>query len=113
MVTVPAEVSGRMLRVDRAVLHVINLVRQEQGLDPITAQELPESRQLRVRVGGDPETYEVTAWNEDREPETVQIQFELLCERAAGVSRPVQFVEGDEQASWSVTRREDAPSKPG
>ena len=108
MVSVPSSVGGRILRVDRAVLHVINLVRQEQGLSSLTAEELLNSHQLKVRVDGGVEAYEVVAWVEDFDPQEVEILLEVLCGRANPVSHPLQVIAGEEHASWSVTRREDA-----
>ncbi len=107
-VSVPSSVGGRILRVDRAVLHVINLVRQEQGLSTLTAEELLNSRQFWARVDGGDQTYEIQAWAEDLEPQEVEILLELLCQRAKPLAHPLQVVTGQEQASWSITRREDA-----
>jgi len=58
---VPANVSGRILRVDNAVLRAVNLVRQSKGQEQLTREQLIGLHDMTVTATGGPATYTVTA----------------------------------------------------
>lgn len=58
---VPANVGGRILRVDNAVLRVVNLVRQSRGLDQLSREQLLGLHDITVTAAGGPATFTVTA----------------------------------------------------
>jgi hypothetical protein len=58
---VPANVSGRILRVDNAVLLAVNLVRQAKGQEPLTREQLLGLHDMTITATGGPATYTVTA----------------------------------------------------
>ncbi len=111
-VSIPAAVGGRILRVDRAVLHVINLLRQEEGLDPVTAEELMGFRDFVVSADGGTEIYQVYARHTGIIAERMPLGIHVLCGNAEHPDRPYQVLDRDEEINWTVARREDADSGP-
>ena len=110
--TIASSVGGRILRVDRAVLHVINLLRREQGLPAISAEELLGLREFVVRASGGPETYQIEAEHSGTAEGSLNLGLYVLCENATAPAHPWQQLEKGEVADWTITRREDAGFSP-
>ncbi len=110
--TIASSVGGRILRVDRAVLHVINLLRREQGLPAVSAEDLLGLRDFVVRASGGPETYQIKAEHIGTAEAPLNLGLYVLCENATAPAQPWHQIEKGEVVDWTLTRREDAGFSP-
>ena len=111
--SVPAEVGGRVLRVDQAVLDVINRVRGPGN--ELVYDELLELAAVFVAYGGDPSGYQVNAWVTRVGPLGTQLRISLdgpgeivgtatVAVKAAGYVAQWTVIPGDEPVRVRVHR---------
>ncbi len=60
-VAVPQNLGGRILRIDEAVLQVINDLRKEKGLKPLDKEHLKAKSLVTLKATGGPEEFKLTA----------------------------------------------------
>jgi hypothetical protein len=60
-VDVPQNLGGRILRIDEAVLQVINDLRKEKGLKPLDKEHLKAKSLVKLTATGGPDEYKLTA----------------------------------------------------
>jgi len=103
-VTIPAEISGRLLRVDKAVLHVVNMVRQTKGEPAVTRDELLAMGGFAATVTGGPQDYSVTVTAEYVGEVPTDLTLELVSGEATISGQASQKLTAPGEATWMLRR---------
>jgi|GEM_PF-2428458 len=109
---VPANVGGRILRVDNAVLRVVNMVRREAGQPELSRAELLAMGAFEVKVSGGPEQYQVAAALKGAEAGPVKLTLRLIGSEAEPPADATQTATAQSTAAWTLRRSKDAGPYP-
>lgn len=105
-VPVPANVGGRILRVDYAVLWVVNMVRQASGLPALTREQLLAAGDFAIGVDGGPNEYLISAAPKAAEPSPTTFNLVALGPAALTPANATETVAPGAAATWTLARAE-------
>ena len=103
-VAIAAGVGGRILRVDNAVLHVVNLVRQSKGHPALTREQLLAMGGFSTTVAGGPEEYTVRVQADYVGEVGTELTLELVSGKATLGGQPTQTLSAPGEATWTLRR---------
>jgi len=103
-VSVPANVGGRILRVDSAVLNVVNLIRRQAGALPVTREELLGLYDIAATVSGGPGTYTVTASVDEVRQGGDELTLTVSSGRITVAGQGKQPIPANGQVTWQIER---------
>jgi len=103
-VAIPAAISGRLLRVDNAVLHTINLVRTSKGQPSLTREELLALGGFTATVTGGPEEYTVRATVTAVGEVQTSLTLELVDGGAHLNGQATQTLSAPGDVAWTLRR---------
>lgn len=103
-VSIPAEMGGKILRVDNAVLHVVNLVRADKGQTALTREQLLAMGGFTVTVAGGPEEYSFRVHAPDVGEVPTELKAELVAGKATLGGPALQTLTAPGEAAWTLRR---------
>lgn len=107
-VAIGAEMGGKILAVDQAVLKVINDLRAEKDLPPFTAEDLEKLGVVdAVAITGEPGEYQVKGIAEGVGEKGATLTIEVYGENSAIGGKTEQSLSAAGQIQWSVTLPQD------
>jgi len=103
-VPIAANVGGRILRVDHAVLRVVNMVRQESGLPALTREQLLAASDFVVGVDGGPAEYRISVTPKVAEPSPITFTLVAFGPAALSPANATKTVGSGAAATWTLAR---------
>ncbi|GEM_PF-3561731 len=104
---IPAGMGAGMLRVDKAVLKVINDVRAKKGLPPLTAESLTEMSTIHFTYTGGPENFKLKAEIKAISGKSATLSLDIVGSNYSIGGKPSQTLSGAGEATWSLTMQPD------
>ncbi|TDB37978.1 MAG: hypothetical protein D9V44_07995 [Actinobacteria bacterium] len=106
--TIAAEMGGKVLALDNAVLRVINDLRKEKGLPELTPELLEQMGVVdAVAITGAPGEYTVKGIVKAAGEKGVDVKIEVYGENSGVGGKTEQSLKGAGETKWSVTLPED------
>lgn len=104
---IPAGMGAGMLRVDKAVLKVINDVRAKKGLPPLTAESLTEMSTIHFTYAGGPEDFKLKAEIKAISGKSATLTLDIVGSNYSIGGKPSQTLSRPGEANWSLTMKPD------
>ncbi len=106
-IPIPAGMGAGVLRVDAAVLKVINDLREEKGLDPLDLEYILNSTQVDLVAEGSDGEYTLSAWIKEATGKKADLSIEVSGDHALK-GKSTQSVQVGDKAEWDITLEDES-----
>lgn len=100
-IPIPAGMGAGVLRVDDAVLMVINDLREEEGLEPFDKEFLLDSSRVELFAEGSSDKYTLTAKIQEASSKHVEVKIEVSGDHSLD-GKLTQSVSAGDEAEWNI-----------